>query len=138
MKKNLFLHTVFNQKFCLPIMVMNYSNYIFNKIFKMLANTVLRSELFFFPTVYTTHRCYSVQKQNNKLRFMNKIVWINIYLYIIYSTAIMWCFSWHLFNILLEVDVLLNSLYVRSDWNGNIFCISNRLVFSLLLFAHPV
>lgn len=29
-------------------MVMNYSNYIFNKIFKMLANTVLRSELFFF------------------------------------------------------------------------------------------
>lgn len=49
-------------------MVMNYSNYIFNKIFKMLANTVLSSELFFLLYLYHSQVLFCAEtKQQVKI-----------------------------------------------------------------------
>lgn len=124
------LHTVFNQKVWFTITVMNYLNYAFNKIFVILSNAFLQTELFFSTVFISPTSAILWKSETTMLRFMSKSLWINIWLFIINPIAIN-CY-WHLFLFFfLLVDILpLLSSYMRgSIWHDHILSFLYRLLF---------
>lgn len=108
------------KKSAFSITAMNYLNYVFNKIFQILSNAFLQTELFFSTIFISPTSAILWRNKAIMLRFINKSFWINIWLCIVYPIAIKW--YWHLFLFFPpEVDILLlNSSYMRgSNWHDH-------------------